>query len=438
MKKELRLAIIVLIAVIIGFTITVKLTEDINIKNIRSKYSYATNLTDNKDNIIKEPTEKAIEYGQKKVYLWITSIVLSIMIPGVFLISGLSSGIRNWVYSKNKRAFIAIALYFITYSIINFIIMFPIDYYKGFVLKHAYDLSNQSFNKWFLDIIKNFIVTTAAGALFIYIPYTLIKRSPRYWWVQFSLLLIPIIFFITFISPIYIDPIFNKYEEVQDKPLEQKIYKEINRTTIENCNVYQVNKSVDTKEMNAYMTGVLNTKRIVLWDTTIKNLSHDETLGIVAHEMGHYLMGHIWKSILLGGALSMFIFYAVNKSAHWIIDKSQGAFGFSKLQDIASLPLLILLFNIFMFAAAPAINGYSRHTELEADRFQLELTRNNNAAISSTIKLHESSFILPSPGIVYKLWNYDHPTFEERVEFANKYRPWKENKKIKYHKYIKY
>ncbi len=156
-----------------------------------------------------------------------------------------------------------------------------------------------------------------------------------------------------------------------------------------------------------------------------------------AHEMGHYLMGHVWKGIVLGGVLSIFIFYLVDKSSIWIINKSAGAFGFTKLYDIASLPLLILLLNVFMFIATPAVNTYTRYTETEADRFEIELTRDNEASASAMIKLHETSLVLPTPGVVYKLWNYDHPTFQDRVNFANSYKPWEQGKPIKYGKYIK-
>ncbi|MBC2582510.1 M48 family metallopeptidase [Clostridium sp. DJ247] len=437
MKKELSISIILFLCLMIGFIFSVKITEERNDTYIKHKYVYSAEENKKQINYIAPPTEKAIEYQHKKVALWITNLVLSIGIPAIFLFSRFSANIRNWAQRRSKRAFITIILYFIVYSTITTIISLPIDYYSSFVLKHAYGLSNQTFLKWFEDILKNFILYTAAASIFIFLLYTLIKISPRRWWLYLGLMLIPIIFFLTFVSPVYIDPIFNKYERLQDKNLETMIYKQIDKTNIKNCQVFQVNKSVDTKEMNAYMTGVLNTKRIVLWDNTIKNLTYGEVLGIVAHEMGHYIMGHVWKAIIIAGVGSILVFYFINKSALWMLEKSQGIFGFNKLQDIASIPMLILLLNIFMFVVTPVSNAYSRYTEREADRFELELTKNNDAAVSSTIKLHENSLVLPTPGVIYKLWNYDHPTFEERVEFAKNYKPWEENKPIKYKNYIK-
>lgn len=437
MKKELRILIVIFICLMIGFLFSLKVTEEQNDKNLIQNYTYSSQNRVDKDKYIAKPSEKAIDYQNKKVAVWVTRIILSMAIPALFLFTGLSSRIRNYIQNRSRIFLFIIIAYFIVYYTISTLISLPLDYYSGYILKHLYGLSNQTFAKWFEDFLKSFAITLIAGSLLIWVPYILIKKSPSHWWLYLGMLLIPVMFFVTLISPVYIDPIFNKYEKMQDSNLENKIYEEISSTTIENCKVYQVNKSIDTKEMNAYMTGVFNTKRIVLWDTTIKNLNQREILSIVAHEMGHYLMGHVWKAIIFAGVSSIFILYLINRSALWIISKSGGTFGFTKLHDIAALPLIILLLNVFVFASTPISNAYSRYTEREADRFELELTKDNEAALSSTIKLHEESLILPTTGIIYKLWNYDHPTFQERVEFASKYKPWEENKPLKYKRYIK-
>src|SRR5699024_4678252 len=128
--------------------------------------------------------------------------------------------------------------------------------------------------------------------------------------------------------------------------------------------------------MNAYMTGVFKSKRIVLWDTTINNLEKEEVLSITAHEIGHYVKGHIWKGIILGGLFTILLLFLLNKTTLWILNNSKGHFGFTKLYDIASIPLLILVLNFYLFLSSPIINGYSRHIEWDADRFELELARN--------------------------------------------------------------
>ncbi|MCR4435695.1 MAG: M48 family metallopeptidase [Clostridiales bacterium] len=436
MKKQLISAMIITLGVMALFIAGVIITEKVNLETIRSEYSQLPNSGNAGLVDIPAPTQKAVQFEKNKVAVWIVRFLLSLAIPAFLLFSGWSAGVRNWARSQSKNFIVILALYFIIYSCIDYLLSFPLDFYSGFVRLHSYGLSNQPFTKWLGDSLKSFAINTFSGAAFVWLPYLAIKKSPGRWWLYMALLSIPVLIFISYISPVFIDPLFNKYQPIQDKALEEKLRSQISRTVIRDCQLYQVDKSVDTNQMNAYMTGMFNTKRIVLWDTTIRNLSQREVLGVTAHEMGHYALGHVWKSIGLGALLCAAVLYLVHKSALWILDRSGGAFGFTRLYDIASLPLLILLINLFMFAAAPVENAYSRHMETEADRFELELTRDNQAAASAMVKLHQGSLTLPQPGIIYKLWSYDHPTFKERVDFANSYRPWEENRPLRYQKYF--
>lgn len=437
MKKELLISIIVAICLMMAFIISVAITESKNNEDLRIQYKSNVQTTNSELVSIPAPTEKAIQYQRNKVVVWIIRLLLGMVIPAIFVFSGFSAGLRNWLQGKFGAMVFVIIAYFLIYSTIDYLLNLPLDFYSGFVRSHAYGLSNQTLIKWISDWGKGFLLNTLLGALFIWIPILMIKRSPDKWWLFLGLASIPILIFMTYISPLYIDPIFNKYGPVKDKALDYAIHSQLGRTAIGDSDVFEVDKSVDTNEMNAYMTGMFNSKRIVLWDTTIKKLTQRETLGVLAHEMGHYLLGHVWKSTVLGGLLSIFLFWMVDKTALWVISKSGGTFGFNRLYDIAALPLLILIINIFMFIASPGTSGYSRQIETEADRFELELTKDNNAAATSMVKLHEGSLALPSPGLVYTLWNYDHPTYRDRIEFLNTYKPWEENKPLKYQKYLK-
>ena len=317
------------------------------------------------------------------------------------------------------------------------LIYLPLDMYTGFVRMHQYGLSNQTFSQWFIEMIKSFIVNSIIMATIVWVPFFIIKKSPKRWWLYLALISIPYLFFMSYIQPIVIDPMFNQYKQIEDSELSTKIDGLLNKTSIENCQVYQVDKSKETNQMNAYMTGVFNTKRIVLWDTTINYLTVDEVLGVVAHEMGHYLMGHVWKSIVIGGLGSIVLLYLVYRMSNWFLKKSKGRFGFNKLSDVAAFPLIMLLINIMIFASAPISNAYSRSIELEADRFELELTQNNFATGTGTVKLHQQSLTMPEPGLIYLIWTYDHPTFKSRVDFANEYKPWENGQPLKYQRYIR-
>lgn len=437
MDKELIIVMIILLLGMFCYYLCLIITEKRNMDRLRKEYNGHIGETADNMTMVPPPSEKAFSYHKNRLLVSVVSNLLTASIAVFFLFSGFSASLSRWAVSKNKNFLIAAALYYAVYSIINYIIGLPLSFYSGFKIKHSYGLSEQKLSKWIGDSLKSFLLSTAllsvtTGALFV-----LINACPGYWWLYAGLVTVPIMVLVSFISPVLIDPIFNKYEDLENKELESKIHKLLKRTIVENSRVFQVNKSVDTKEMNAYMTGVLNTKRIVLWDTTINNLTEGETLSVVAHEMGHYVMGHIWKMTLLTGAAGIIVLYLIDRGAVWALERSGGLFGFNALGEVASIPLLLIVGGVVMFIVTPFANAYSRYMEHEADTFELELTRDNSAAASSLIKLHYNSLILPEPGIIFKLWRCSHPTFRERVEFANSYKPWEENKPLRYKKYIK-
>ncbi len=437
MKKELKIAVFIFICIFAGFILSIIITEKINIDDIKSTYSNRSNIAGATSTVIPAPSNAAYKFQANKVTVWIISLVWSMVIPVFFLLSGLSAKIKRWAQNKGKSFFVVTALYFLIFSVINYIMNLPLDYYSGFARLHAFGLSNQTFFKWIGDSIKSMAIDTVISTLIIWIPYLLIKKSPKRWWLYTGLLSVPALAFMMFISPVVIDPVFNKYVPLKNQQLEAQIHQLLDRTTIGNCAVYGIDKSVDTNQMNAYMTGMFGSKRIVLWDTTMNNLSDREILSIVAHETGHYMLGHIWKGVVMGGLFIILCLFIIDRIAVWVLAKSNGRFGFSKLADVASLPLFILIINILMLVGQPAINAVSRYEENEADRFALELTQDNNAFNSSMIKLHMTSLSLPNPGKLYELWVYDHPTLKDRVEMGNSYKPWLQNKPLKYQEYFK-
>jgi STE24 endopeptidase len=380
---------------------------------------------------VPEPSEKALSYYRSSIVLWIVNVVWGLLIPALFLFTGFSARIRDWAKRIGRWWFFVIGIYFAIFMIINFAIDFPLSFYQGFVREHSYGLSNQNFGKWFGDEIKSLLIIVIAGFLFLWIPYLLLKKSPRRWWLYSGLLAIPFFIFSILVTP-WIEPLFNKFGPMQNKELEAKILQLADRAGIEGGRVYEVAKSEDTKALNAYVTGFGATKRIVLWDTIIAKLNEDELLFVMGHEMGHYVLGHIWKTIIFFSLLNIAVLYAIYRTAGWLINKYQGRFGFTELSDIASLPLIILLFSAYFLIISPIVLAYSRHNEHEADRFGLEITQNNHAAATAFVKLQEENLAVPRPNILVKLWQASHPPLGERIDFANEYRPWERGEPLRY------
>jgi Zn-dependent protease with chaperone function len=378
------------------------------------------------------PSEKALAYYRSGIVLWIVDMIWGVAIVALFLFTGFSARMRNWAQALGKKWFFSIGIYFAIFSAISFVIDLPLSYYEGFVRQHAYDLSNQTLGKWFGDEIKGLLLGMLSAFLFLWVPYLLLKKSPRRWWLYSGLLSIPFLLFGILVQPVFVDPLFNDFGPMNDKALEAKILHLADRAGIEGGRVYEVRKSEDTKTLNAYVTGFANTKRIVLWDTTIAEMNENELLFVMGHEMGHYVLNHIWKTIPFLSIVILLTLYAIHRTSGWMISRYKGRFGFDQLSDIASLPLLILLFSTYVFVVSPALLAFSRHQEHEADRFGLEVTKDSHDAATSFIKLQTDNLSVPRPDALVKWLRSTHPPMGERIDFCNEYRPWETGEPLKY------
>lgn len=381
---------------------------------------------------VPEPSEKALRYHRSGLLWWAVNLLWGAAIPILFLFTGFSARIRNWAAALGKRWFFIIGIYFAIFAVIHFVIDLPLSYYQSFVRQHAYGLSNQTFGKWISDSLIGLAISIVAGFLFLWVPYLLLKRSPRRWWFYTGLLAIPFLTLVILVQPVWIDPLFNKFGPMKNKELEAKILALAERAGIEGSRVYEVAKSEDTKALNAYVTGFGNTKRIVLWDTTIAKLSEEELLFVMGHEMGHYVLGHVWKSILFLSLVMMLTLYVIHRTAGWLINKYGDRFGFSQLSDVASLPLIILLFSLYTFVATPGVLAFTRHNEHESDRFGLEITQKNRPAAEAFVKLQTENLAVPRPHWLVRLWQASHPPLGERIDFCNEYRPWTKGEPLQY------
>jgi Zn-dependent protease with chaperone function len=382
--------------------------------------------------VVPEPSALAIQYHRSGNVLWAVETGLGMIIPAVLLFSGLSARMRSLSQRVGRRWLLTVLLYAVLFTVLLAALTFPLSYYAGYVRQHQYGLSNQSLGTWAGDWIKGVALSGLGLAAVLWIPYLLLRRSPRRWWLYAGLASIPLTALLFVITPVWIDPLFNDYEPMEDKVLESRILALAQRAGIGGSRVYQVDKSSDTKLVNAYVTGVGATKRIVLWDTLLEKLDDEEILFVTAHEMGHFVLRHTLAVIIATAILVTLSLYAVHRTAGGLIRRFSLRFGFSELSDVASFPLLLLLGNVALFLLAPLVLGFSRHQEHEADRFALEITRDNHAGASTFVVLQQENLAVPRPGRLYVLWRSSHPPLADRVGFANRYRPWESGQPLRY------
>jgi STE24 endopeptidase len=386
---------------------------------------------------VPEPSDKAMRYYRSGNVLWLIGTVWGLAVPALLLFTGLSARIRNVARKIGRKEFFTIAVYGILFTLLTFLLDLPLSYYQGFVRQHAYGLSSQTAGKWWTDAFIGLAISCVFIALTLWFPYWLLRKSPRRWWLFTGLAVAPLLAFMLFVTPIWIEPLFNDFGPMKNKALESRILALADRAGIEGSRVYEVKKSVDTKTVNAYVTGFLNTKRIVLWDTLLAKLSDREVLLVMGHEMGHYVLGHVRQLIALGTALTLLGLWVVHRTAGGLIARYRERFGFSELSDVASVPLMALLFSLVTFLLTPAIFAFTRHNEHESDRFGLEITRDNHDCATAFVKLQQENLGNPRPGRLYKLWRSTHPPLGERIDFCNQYRPWEKGEPLKYDELIR-
>jgi STE24 endopeptidase len=382
--------------------------------------------------LVPEPSALAIQYHRSGNVLWAVETGLGMIIPTVLLFSGLSARMRSLSHRVGRRWLPSLVLYAVLFTLVVAVLTVPVSYYAEYIREHQYNLSNQSFGAWAGDWVKGVAVGGVGLAAVLWIPYLLLRRSPRRWWLYAGLASLPLTALLLVITPVWVDPLFNEYQPMADEVLESKILALAQRAGIGSSRVYQVDKSSDTKLVNAYVTGVGRTKRVVLWDTLLQKLGERQILFVTAHEMGHFVLHHTLYIIIAAGILITVSLYAVHRTAGGLIARFSRRFGFGDLTDVASFPLLLLLGNVASFSLAPLVLGFSRHQEHEADRFALEITRDNHAAASTFVVLQQENLAVPRPGRLYILWRSSHPPLAERVAFANRYRPWKTGQPLRY------
>jgi len=253
--------------------------------------------------------------------------------------------------------------------------------------------------------------------------YLLLERSPRRWWVWLWLASIPWALLMTVLWPVAIDPLYNRFEPMRREPLRTRIADLSRNAGVTDPEILQTDSSKRSTKLNAYVTGLGPTKRIVVFDTTLRALSEDEVVAIVGHEMGHYVLHHIWWGFVMAVIGGLGFLWLLSQILPRVIERFGPRFGITALNDLAGLPLVILVMSVLMFVQMPLVNAISRHQEHAADRYGLELTHLNRAMASSFVKFVTHDYADPDPPPFIVFWLYSHPPIRERVEFALHYRP---------------
>lgn len=367
-----------------------------------------------------EQIEKAESYTRIRYLSFFLETPLQMVV--LILIMGLSIKFRNWVEKLLKWRFLQLTGYLVLFSVLTVLIYLPVDAFF-FYLDHYYGISHTPLQTWLKDMLidmgLNLLYLIPVMSLF----YWVMKKSPQKWWFWAWLVSIPIIFALVFIQPVLIEPLYHDYQELQDEALKQDILQLAAQANIPAEQVYEVNMSERTNAVNAYVSGLGSSSRIVLWDTTLEKMDEDEIMTVMAHEMGHYVQKHILWSLLIGIALSLGGFWLLYHVFRLFILNWGSSWGIKSGYDLAAIPIIFLIISMFSLAVTPIENAVSRQYERAADAYSMEMTGDGEAAISAFQKIAaENLGTMRQPSIV-RIFLGSHPPLEERIKYFQQFIP---------------
>ena len=297
----------------------------------------------------------------------------------------------------------------------------------------AYGLSVQGWGSWFWDQTKSFLLTWLVGGLLVMVLFWVIRRSPKHWWFWFWVPTMAAVLFGVFASPILVDPLFNKFEPLEQRnpALVEQLEKVVARSgvSLPADRMFFMRASEKVTGLNAYVTGFGPSKRLVLWDTTIAASTPDELSGIFGHELGHYALHHIVLGVLFSAVLLLVGFFVGQRATQWLLRRFGYLWQIRSQSDWACLAVLVLVLNVLSFFSEPIENGFSRSIEHAADVYGQEAIHGIVADPQTTTqqgfqRLGETSLDDPTPHPFVEFWTFSHPSTASRAAFAEAYNPW--------------
>ena len=376
--------------------------------------------------------KKAHDRSRIHFRLALIGFVYGLVVLWVVLGSKLAASYRNWAEAVSAKRFLQGVVFSPLLLITTAFLTLPLDIYGEWVEKR-YGISVQRWGSWSWDWVKAELISVVVGTILIWLLYVVIHRSPRRWWFYFWLVALPIGVFLFFIGPWVIDPMFHKFEPLQQKDpaLTANLEKMVQRTgeNIPPERMFWMGAGEKTTGLNAYVTGIGASKRIVVWDTTIAKMNTPQIVYVAGHEMGHYVLLHIPKGLTFFAALLLLFFYLGYRCIGWVLGRWGAGWGVRGLDDWASLPALLWLLSVFFFLANPIASAFSRHFEHQADQYGLEVTHGltpdfGQVAAQAFQVLGEVDLADPDPNPVQVFLFYDHPSIPDRVQFCLTYDPW--------------
>jgi STE24 endopeptidase len=338
----------------------------------------------------------------------------------IFIFSGLLNAYSSWINGLGLNFIISGLAFFIPLILIKTFLEIPFSLYSTFKIENKYGFNEMTLKLWLSDLAKSLIISVILLSILIAAAFAIISASPAFWWFWVWLLFFLFSIFLMYISPYVIEPLFNKYTQLDDESLISDISTIMQKAGIKISKVQKMDASKRTKHSNAYFTGIGHVKRIVLFDTLLQQMEKPEILAVLAHEAGHWKRKHVLKLLFLmeaGALISTYISFQLLNS-----ELLTRIFHFSVDSFSAKIILLGFIASIVTYPIAPIFNFISRKFEWEADRFACALTCENKGLVSALIKLSAENLSNLHPHRLYAKFHYSHPPVTERIRYLREFK----------------
>jgi Zn-dependent protease with chaperone function len=387
-----------------------------------------------------ERYEKAVSYSRAGYTLYFVSYFLAALVLLLILRLGFAAKFRDIAERATDKRWLQCLIFVPLLILSTDVLSLPVSIYWH-ALSLRYEQSIQRWGSWLLDWLKAEALGLGLALLLALLLNVAMRKSPRRWWFYFWLAALPVLLFFFFISPWFIDPLFNHFEPLGNE--HPQLVSSIENLTqragvpIPANRIFLMRASEKTNAINAYVTGIGASKRVVLWDTTITKTTPDEVLFVVGHELGHYVLGHVTTGFLFFAAALLLALYVVFWALHWSLHRWGADWKIYGPEDWASLAVILLILQILIFVASPVANGFSRMQEHAADVYGLEIIHglvqhSEEVAAHAFQVLGELDLSDPNPPSYITFWLYSHPPLADRLVFAHSYDPWSKGEPPRY------
>jgi STE24 endopeptidase len=402
------------IALLVAFAATTAFTYWLRHINLAHLKQYGSVVPEGFDGLVTSETlAKSSAYTLESSRLSLKESLFDNLLLVLFLFAGLISVYDRYILSLKDSFILQGISFFLLLSFAQTILELPFSLYGTFVVEARHGFNKTTPRLWLTDLVKSQLIGAVILSLVLGVVFALIQWSADHWWLWVWGFMALFTLFMMFISPYVIEPLFNRFEPVTEEGLEDEIRIMMEKAGLQVGSVMQMDASKRSGHSNAYFTGIGRVKRIVLYDTLIKQMSHREIVAVLAHEIGHWRLGHIWKRIVVAEVVAFFAAWSAFKLLAW--DGLPALLGFTELSTPARMVLLGFIASLVMFPVSPLSAWISRRQEYEADGFAAEITNDPEALATALVKLSAENLSNLHPHPFYAWFYYSHPPVVERV-----------------------